>query len=155
MSKSKLHKTKIESDPVYQSALVILLMLRMLKSGKKVTAQRIVYKSLKILQERTNSNPVIVLEAAVKNVAPKIKVKTRRVGSAIHQFPHEIRASRGIRVGLKWIADSARDRPGTSIELKLAEEILDAAKYRGAAFRKKILLQKKVRFDRRFSRYRY
>jgi small subunit ribosomal protein S7 len=142
------------SDPIYNSVLVTLLMRRVLKSGKRGTAEKIVYKSLKTVVERSKLNPIVVLEMAIKNVAPRIKIKTRRRGASLQKFPKELRAANSISVGLKWLTDSARSRPGNCMEAKLAAEILDASKCRGASYRKKILLQKGVQRDRQFYRYR-
>ena len=76
-----------EPDPIYNSRLVTLLVSRILKSGKKSLAQRIVYQALENIATRTEENPVFVLEKAVKNVTPRVEVKSRRVGGSTYQVP--------------------------------------------------------------------
>ena len=126
-----------EPDPIYNSRLVTLLVSRILKSGKKSLAQRIVYQALENIATRTEENPVFVLEKAVKNVTPRVEVKSRRVGGSTYQVPVEIRAYRGTNISLKWITDFARERSGKNMSVKLANEIIDAAKEAGNSIRRK------------------
>ena len=50
MSRRNISKKRFpELDPVYNSYLVNLLILRILKSGKKNLAQKIVYKTFDII----------------------------------------------------------------------------------------------------------
>ena len=130
--RNKAQRALVQPDPVYNSRLVTLLVSRILKSGKKSIAQAIVYNSLEIISEKTEENPVLVLEKAVKNVTPQVEVKSRRVGGSTFQVPIEIRAYRGTNIALQWIKESAKGRSGKSMSFKLANEILDAVKDNGA-----------------------
>ena len=106
MSRRNRAQRKIAvADPIYNSRLVTLLISRILKSGKKSLAQRIVYNALEIISKKTEENPVFVLERAVKNVTPQVEVKSRRVGGSTYQVPIEIRAYRGTNISLKWITE--------------------------------------------------
>ena len=126
--RSRAQRTLVAPDPIYNSRLVTLLVSRILQSGKKSLAQKIVYNALEIISAKTEENPVLVLEKAVKNVTPSVEVKSRRVGGSTYQVPIDIRAYRGTNVSLKWITEFARARSGKSMSLKLSNEILDAAK---------------------------
>jgi small subunit ribosomal protein S7 len=143
MSTSKSRRTKISPDPIYNSLLVTLLVLRILRSGKKFLAQNIVYQSFQIIQNDTGESPIFVFEKAVKNVTPRFIVKSRRMGARINQVPCEVRAYRGVGIGLKWIVASAKKRSGRSMANNLAQEILLASKGSGASFQEKVKLQKK------------
>ena len=101
--RSQAKRVLLQPDPVYNSRLVSLLVARVLKSGKKTLAERIVYQALDIILEKTKENPVILLEKAVKNVTPQVEVKSRRVGGSTYQVPIEIRPYRGTNISLKWI----------------------------------------------------
>ena len=135
--RSKAQRILAEPDPIYNSRLVTLLISRILQSGKKSLAQKIVYSALEIISSKTEENPVLVLEKAVKNVTPQVEVKARRVGGSTYQVPIEIRAYRGTNVSLKWITEFARARAGKSMAVKLSNELLDAAKETGNSIRKK------------------
>ena len=132
-----------------------MLVARVLKSGKKTLAERIVYQALDIILEKTKENPVILLEKAVKNVTPQVEVKSRRVGGSTYQVPIEIRAYRGTNISLKWIIDFAKNRPGYGMSNKLANELIDAARENGGAMRKKDQVHKMAEANKAFAHFRY
>lgn len=153
--RSKSKRSPVQPDPIYNSRLVTLLIARVLKSGKKSIAQRIVYTALEIVLEKTESNPIVMLEKAVKNATPKVEVKARRVGGSTYQVPIEIHAYRGVNIGLKWIIEFAGTRSGRGMAFKLANEILDAAKEGGGAIRKKEQMHKMAEANKAFAHFRY
>ena len=105
--------------------------------------------------EKTNENPVILLEKAVKNTTPQVEVKSRRVGGSTYQVPIEIRAYRGTNISLKWIIDFAKNRPGYGMSNKLANELIDAAREAGGAIRKKDQVHKMAEANKAFAHFRY
>ena len=153
--RNRAQRTLAQPDPIYNSRLVTLLVSRILQSGKKSLAQKIVYKSLEIISSKTEENPILVLEKAVKNVTPQVEVKARRVGGSTYQVPIEIRAYRGTNVSLKWITEFARARSGKTMSMKLANEIIDAAKETGNSIRKKEQTHKMAEANKAFAHFRY
>ena len=153
--RSRAQRTLAAPDPIYSSRLVTLLVSRILQSGKKSLAQKIVYNALEIISSKTEENPVLVLEKAVKNVTPRAEVKARRVGGSTYQVPIEIRAYRGTNVALKWITEFARERSGKSMAIKLSNEIIDAAKETGNSVRRKEQTHKMADANKAFAHYRY
>ena len=153
--RSRAQRTLAEPDPIYSSRLVTLLISRILQSGKKSLAQKIVYNSLEIISTKTEENPVLVLEKAVKNVTPQVEVKARRVGGSTYQVPIEIRAYRGINISLKWITEFARARSGKSMAIKLSNEIIDAAKETGNSVRRKEQTHKMADANKAFAHFRF
>ena len=144
-----------EPDSIYNSRLVTLLVSRILKSGKKSLAQKIVYQALEIIATKTEENPILILEKAVKNVTPQVEVKARRVGGSTYQVPIEIRAYRGTNISLKWITEFARVRSGKNMAMKLSNEIMDAAKEAGNSIRKKEQVHKMADANKAFAHFRY
>ena len=118
-------------------------------------AQKIVYQSLEIISSKTEENPILILEKAVKNATPQVEVKSRRVGGSTYQVPIEIRAYRGTNIGLKWITEFARARSGKGMAMKLANEIIDAAKETGNTIRKKEQTHKMAEANKAFAHFRY
>jgi small subunit ribosomal protein S7 len=153
--RSRAQRKLAEPDPIYSSRLVTLLVSRILQSGKKSLAQKIVYNALEIISTKTEENPVLVLEKAVKNVTPQVEVKARRVGGSTYQVPIEIRAYRGTNISLKWITEFARARSGKSMAIKLSNEILDAAKETGNSVRRKEQTHKMADANKAFAHFRY
>ncbi len=153
--RSRAQRKLAEPDPIYSSRLVTLLVSRILQSGKKSLSQKIVYNALDIISSKTEENPVLVLEKAVKNVTPQVEVKARRVGGSTYQVPIEIRAYRGTNISLKWITEFARQRSGKSMAMKLSNEILDAAKETGNSVRRKEQTHKMAEANKAFAHFRY
>ena len=153
--RSRAQRKIAEPDPIYNSRLVTLLVSRILQSGKKSLAQKIVYNALETISTKTEENPVLVLEKAVKNVTPAVEVKSRRVGGSTYQVPIEIRAYRGTNVSLKWITEFARQRSGKNMSIKLSNEIIDAAKETGNSIRRKEQTHKMADANKAFAHFRY
>lgn len=156
MSRRNTAKKRIVNpDPVYQSKLVSMLTVRVLKSGKKNIAQKIIYAALEIIKERSMTEPLHILEQAIRNTTPLVEVKGRRVGGSTYQVPIEVRAYRGTNLALRWITRFAKERSGKSMAVKLANEIIDAAGENGNAIRKKEETHRMAEANKAFAHYRY
>lgn len=153
--RSKTKKNLSIPDAIYQSRLVTMLTVRILKHGKKELAQRLVYKALELIRERTSSDPLAVLEKAIRNVTPVVEVKARRIGGSTYQVPIEVRAYRGTNLALRWITRFSRERSGKNMALKLANELMDAANESGSSIRKKEETHRMAEANKAFSHYRY
>ena len=125
------------------------------RSYGKLVAQKIVYTALEIITSKTEENPVLVLEKAVKNVTPQVEVKARRVGGSTYQVPIEIRAYRGTNISLRWINESATARSGKSMAFKLANELIDASKESGNAIKKREQTHRMAEANKAFAHFRY
>ena len=138
MSRRNISKKRFpELDPVYNSYLVNLLILRILKSGKKNLAQKIVYKTFDIIKTKTNKNPLYIFEKSVKNTTPLIEIKTKRIGGSTHQVPNRIHKFKAITLSLRWIIKYTKERSGKTMPMKLAFEIIDAFNRLGNSVKKK------------------
>jgi small subunit ribosomal protein S7 len=138
----------------YNSVNLQTLIQHVMKRGKKSTSTRVIYAAMDLIKERTEKNPLEVFEAAVKNVAPMMEVRPRRVGGATYQVPMEVANERRITLALRWILSAAHERPGKSFADKLASELVDASNDTGAAIRKRDETHKMAEANRAFSHYR-
>jgi small subunit ribosomal protein S7 len=143
------------SDPVYDSQLVTQLMNRVMRDGKKSTAEAIVYGALERVGEKTGRPPVEVLEQAVKTVTPVLEVKSRRVGGANYQVPVEVPQRRGRTLALRWIVTYSRDRREKHMADKLAGEIIDALEQQGNAYKRKDDMYRMAQANKAFAHYRW
>nr|YP_009654433.1 ribosomal protein S7 [Pleurostichidium falkenbergii]QCH39720.1 ribosomal protein S7 [Pleurostichidium falkenbergii] len=156
MSRRNTAKKKyVYTDPIYNSKLISMLTVRILKDGKKALAQRIIYKSLDLIKNKTQDEPLETLEKAVRNATPLVEVKARRIGGSTYQVPIEVRAYRGTNLALRWITKFACQRTGKSMSIKLANEIIDAASENGNAIRKKEETHRMAEANKAFAHYRY
>lgn len=141
-------------DPVYNSYTVNLMVLKILKSGKKTVAKKIIYEAFDIIKRKTRTHPLEIFEDAIKNVSPAVKVKAKRVGGSTYQVPIEVKKFRGINLGLCWIIRFARARSGKTIAIKLANEIIEASKGSGNSIRKKEETHRMARSNKAFAHFR-
>src|ERR671925_1897977 len=119
-------------DPIYQNPLVTQLINKILLNGKKSLAEKVVYKSLQQISERTANDPVITLKKAVENVRPMLEVKSRRVGGASYQVPVEVKPARGTTLALRWLVNFSRARRENSMAERLGAGIIGAPNRPGA-----------------------
>lgn len=148
-------KREILPDPVYNSELVAKLINKVMKNGKKRLAESIVYAAFDEIRQKTGSDPLEVFEKAIKNVAPVVEVRPRRVGGATYQVPIEVRPERRIALALRWIVQSARARGEYTMRQRLAAELLDASNGVGASVKKKEDTHKMAEANRAFAHYRW
>ena len=148
-------KQKILADPVYGSVLVQQLINKIMLDGKKSTAEKIVYNALSVIEERTGSSPVAVLNNALDNIRPRIEVKSRRVGGATYQVPIEVNPRRANTLALRWMVGYARARREKMMGRRLAGEILDAKDNVGSSVKRREDTHRMAEANRAFAHYRW
>jgi len=148
-------KRAIVTDPVYGSPVVTQLVNKILLSGKKSTAERIVYGALEGCREKSGADPVITLKRALDNVRPTIEVRSRRVGGATYQVPVEVRPGRATTLAMRWLVTFARQRREKTMTERLMNEILDASNGLGAAVKRREDVHKMAEANKAFAHYRW
>jgi small subunit ribosomal protein S7 len=143
------------ADAKYNNATLAEIINKIMYSGKKSTAQSVIYGALNIIEEKEKSDPIVVLEQALKNSTPLLEVKARRVGGATYQVPVEVDANRGRSLAIRWLIKATRTRGGKSMSEKFASELLDAAKGQGATVKKREDAHKMAEANRAFAHYRW
>jgi small subunit ribosomal protein S7 len=143
-------------DPKFHSEMVTRFVNMVMSSGKKSTAERIVYGAMATIEDKNKSAPVLELvESALDNVSPMVEVKSRRVGGATYQVPVEVRPKRRQTLAMRWLIDAARKRSEKSMALRLAGELMDASEARGTAVKKKEDTHRMAEANKAFSHYRW
>jgi len=135
---------------------------RIMLDGKRSLAERIVYDALELIDERTANSTderlrrpsIEVFETALRNAAPNVEVKPRRVGGATYQVPVEIRRERRGALAMRWLIGAARARKGRSMAEKLAAELMDAATGQGATIRRKEEVHRMADSNKAFASYK-
>jgi small subunit ribosomal protein S7 len=135
-------------DPIYRSVLVTQIVNKVLLSGKRSTAERIMYSALDIIAEKTGTEPISTLKRAVENVKPQLEVKSRRVGGATYQVPVEVRPRRATTLAI-------RQRREKTMAERLANELLDASNGVGASVKRREDVHKMAESNKAFAHYRW
>ena len=148
-------KRRIIPDPKFKDKLVAKFTNSLMLSGKKATAEGILYGAFDIIKDRFKEEPIEVFRKALDNVKPKLEVKSRRVGGATYQVPVEVRQERRVALAMRWIIDYAKERGEKTMDQKLAAELMDAANNRGNAVKKREDTHKMAEANKAFAHYRW
>ncbi len=153
--KGPVDRRELVPDPVYRSSVVTQVVNKVLRSGKRSTAERIVYSALQTVESKTGSEPVGTLKRALENIRPQLEVKSRRVGGATYQVPIEVRPRRSNTLAVRWLVGNARDRRERTMSERLANEILDASNGLGASVKRREDTHKMAEATKAFAHYRW
>ncbi len=148
-------KKRLDPDPIYSDMDVANFINKVMKVGKKGTAEKIVYGAFDIIQEKMQENPLKVFKQALTNVKPLVQVKSRRIGGATYQVPVEVDARRGQSISMRWVMESSKNRKGRSMREKLAQELMEAYKKEGAAIKKREDAHRMAEANKAFAHYRW
>ncbi len=148
-------RREIKPDAVYESTLVTQLTNKILQSGKRSTAERIMNDAMATVETKTGAEPLSTLKRAIENVKPQLEVKSRRVGGATYQVPVEVRPRRANTLAIRWIVTFARARRERSMAERLANEILDASNGLGASVKRREDMHKMAESNKAFAHYRW
>jgi small subunit ribosomal protein S7 len=146
-------KRQILPDPKFGNVYIAKFINYIMLDGKKSTAQKVVYNAFDIISEKTKQNPVEIFEQAIKNVMPSLEVKSKRVGGANYQVPMPVRGDRRHVLAFRWIINAARNKKGSPMAEKIANELMSAANNEGDAMKKKLDVQKMAEANRAFAHF--
>lgn len=153
--KPRVFKNKkfLKPDPKFGNLALSKFINQIMVDGKKSTAQGVVYKALEIVSTETKNDPLSVFDTAMRNVAPVLEVKARRMGGANYQVAIEVRSDRKETLAMRWLRDAARKRSGHNMAEKLAHELIDASKKEGGAMKKREDVHRMADANRAFSHF--
>ena len=152
----EIAKREVPADPIYGSQLVTKFISTIMRGGKRSTAERIMYKALEIVKEKTQDDPLKAFKKAIDNAKPSLEVKSRRVGGSNYQVPVEVNPNRRLSLSIRWLVGYARSRgDGKTMEEKLANELMDAANLRGGAVKKREDTHRMAEANKAFAHYRW
>jgi len=138
---------------VYNDVVVSQFINKVMKGGKKTTAQKIVYDAFDIIKEKTKKEPLEVFLSAIENAAPLLEVKPKRIGGATYQVPMEVRGERKLALATKWILNAARGKKGKTMAERLSEELIAAANNEGNAMKKKADTHRMAEANKAFAHF--
>jgi small subunit ribosomal protein S7 len=160
--RGKAVRRPIVPDAKYSNINMTQFIGRIMLDGKRSLAERIVYDALDLIDERTKGTAderlrrpsIEIFEQALRNAAPNVEVKPRRVGGATYQVPVEIRRERRGALAMRWLIAASRARKGRSMAEKLAAELMDAATMQGATIRKKDEMHRMADSNKAYASYK-
>jgi small subunit ribosomal protein S7 len=154
MRRKAKKRAPIDPDTTYNSMKVAKFINCIMGSGKKVAARKIVYGAFDLIKEKEKTEtPLEVFETALKNIAPQVEVRSRRVGGANYQVPREVRPERRQALAFRWLIEAARGKKGKPMHIKLAEELIAASKNEGDAVKKRENTHKMAEANKAFAHF--
>ncbi len=148
------NRKEVAPEAVFNSQRVAKFINYVMLDGQKSTARRVVYDTFELIKEKAKvADPIEFFESALKNTAPLMEVRSRRVGGANYQVPREVRPERKMALSMKWIIEGARNKKGANMHKKLADEIIAAAKGEGEAVKKKENTHKMAEANKAFAHF--
>ena len=142
-------------DPKYKDESVAKFINTLMLNGKKSIAESVMYRALDQVARRTKKDPLGVFEEALENVRPQVEVRSRRVGGATYQVPVEVRPVRRSALAMRWLVDAARRRSEKSMDIRLANELIEASENRGTAAKKREDTHRMAEANKAFAHYRW
>ncbi len=142
-------------DAVYNSTLVSKFINCLMKDGKKTVSERIFYRGMDMVRERSKEDPLPLFKRAIENCKPVVEVKSRRVGGANYQVPIEVATNRRSSLAIRWLINYATARSEKGMPEKLCAEIIEAAASRGAAIKKREDVHRMAEANKAFAHYRW
>ena len=155
MRRRKAPVREVMPDPIYNNIVVTKFINKVMYDGKKSVAEKIIYSAIDMIDSKREESGIEIFVLALENVKPIIEVKSRRVGGATYQVPVEVRPVRQQSLAMRWLVDSARKRNERTMAQRLANELMDAADQKGAAFKKKEDVYKMAEANKAFAHYRW
>jgi small subunit ribosomal protein S7 len=153
--KGPVPKRPILADPKFNSKVLARFINKVMLCGKKSIAENITYRALEIVGSKTGRDPMDIFTQALGNAMPLVEVRPRRVGGATYQVPMEVRPDRRQAMAMRWLIGYARQRPGRSMQEKLANELMDAANNVGASVKRRDDTHKMAEANKAFAHYRW
>jgi small subunit ribosomal protein S7 len=152
----KAVKRETEPDPLYNSYILTKFINKVMYSGNKSVARRIVYNAIEKFAKKVKAeDPLAAFEQALENAKPSLEVKSRRIGGATYQVPIEIAPDRRTAMGMQWIIKNSRDKAGRPMEDALALELTDCFNNQGATIKKKDDTHRMAEANRAFAHYKW
>jgi len=153
--RTKAVKRQVPADPRYDSQTVSKFINHLMQDGKKSTAEKVFYKSMDLIEQRSGQPGVQVFKQALNNVKPLLEVKSRRVGGATYQVPIEVRQDRRTALAMRWIIQYSTSRGEKSMAERLAAELLLASRGEGSSIKKREDTHRMAEANRAFAHYRW
>ena len=154
--KGPAQRRDLMPDPIYRSVLVTQIVNKVMLHGKRSLAERIVYDAMKIVEEKTGSEPIATLKRADRQhqAAARGQEPPRR-------WRHLPGAGRGARPAGRppWRSAGSSTSAAPAARRRwpqcLAGELMDAANGLGAAIKRRDDMQKMAERNKAFAHYRW
>ena len=149
----KIRRSPIVPDQKYDSIVLSKFINYIMQNGKKTVAEKIVYDALAMTADKLKLEPMDAFNQVLKNVAPILEVKSKRIGGANYQVPVEVGKDRKNTLAMRWIIEAAKSAKGKPMAAKLSQEMINAYNGEGASIKKKHDTHKMAEANKAFAHF--
>ena len=142
-------------DSKYNSLILAKFINFVMYDGKKSTSEKLIYKALEKIKNKTKEDPIKIFDTAIANIRPNLEVRSRRVGGATYQVPQEVKSKRSQTLALRWLLEATRKRKNRSMSDKLFNELMDASQNKGTSIKKREDTHRMAESNKAFAHYRW
>lgn len=153
MRRKRKIERAIAPDRVHDNTLVAKFINSAMKEGKKTTAEKVVYGAFAVMGKETGEDALVVFQRAIQNASPVFEIRSRRIGGATYQVPREVSPKRRTALAFRWLLGAARSKTGKPMAVKLAEELILAAKNEGPAIKRKMDMHRMAEANKAFAHF--
>ncbi|MDZ7288826.1 MAG: 30S ribosomal protein S7 [candidate division KSB1 bacterium] len=155
MRRKRAEIREVLPDPKFNSTVVTRFINGLMRAGKRSLSERIFYKAIDLVGQRTGKQGLDIFYKAIENCKPLLQVKSRRVGGANYQVPVEVSPERRQALAIRWLITYARERGEKTMSEKLASELIAASNNEGNAIKKKEDTHKMAEANKAFAHFRW
>ncbi|KAG6336764.1 hypothetical protein ID866_2333 [Astraeus odoratus] len=94
------------------------------KNGHRSKATRLVSRTLLHIHTSTRAPPMPIVREAVLAVSPAVKLGSHKYGTKTLQVPYALTEKQRIHAGVKALLAASESRPGKSVDIRLARELI-------------------------------
>ena len=142
-------------DSKYNSLILAKFINFVMYDGKKSTSEKLIYKALEKIKNKTKEDPIKIFDTAIANIRPNLEVRSRRIGGATYQVPQEVKSKRSQTLALRWLLEATRKRKNKSMSDKLFNELMDASQNKGSSIKKREDTHKMAESNKAFAHFRW
>ena len=142
-------------DSKYNSLILAKFINFVMYDGKKSTSEKLIYKALEKIKNKTKEDPIKIFDTAIANIRPNLEVRSRRIGGATYQVPQEVKSKRSQTLALRWLLEATRKRKNKSMSDRLFNELMDASQNKGASIKKREDTHRMAESNKAFAHFRW
>ena len=121
------------------------------RHGFRARAARTVSRMLLHIHTFTRAPPTPIVREAIMTAAPAVRVVSFKYGTKVMMTPHPLTEKQRVRAGLKAIIAASESRPGKSLEVRLAREMIAVVQGESRSLEEKERLHKLAMVNRSVS----
>ncbi|KAF9234228.1 ribosomal protein S7 domain-containing protein [Melanogaster broomeanus] len=134
--------------PPVNDPLLEYLTSALQSNGHRARAARLVSRMLLHIHTSTRAPPVPIVREAVLSAAPAVRVLSNRMVAKMAYIPTPVTEKQRVHDGVKAIIAASASRPGKTVDVRLAREMIGVVQGESKALEEKMRIHKLAMLNR-------